>query len=118
MANNLGILKRVQLDKAGIREQDLSDWLAEHIEELGNALGLELEARDREVKVGNFKLDLLAEDMGSGRKVIIENQLNRTDHDHLGKLLTYLSGTPEASIAIWIGEEFKNEHRQALESLN
>ena len=67
-------------------------WLVEHINKLGDALGLDLVAREQEAPVGNYSLDILAHDLGSNRPVIIENQLEVTDHVHLGQLLTYASG--------------------------
>ena len=78
---------------------------------------MDLAVIDREAPVGNFYLDLLARDLGSSKTVVIENQYNQTNHEHLGKLLTYAGGS-DASTAIWISEEIQDEHRQALEWLN
>ena len=92
-------------------------WLAENISKLGEVLGLELELQSREAPVGSYSLDLLAHDLGSGRPVIIENQLEATNHTHLGQLLTYASGY-DAHVVVWIAKEFRDEHRQALDWLN
>lgn len=96
---------------------DFTPWLAEHIQQLGQALGLDLEIVHQEAPVGAFALDLLATETVENRTVVIENQLERTNHDHLGKLLTYAAGY-DASIVIWIAKELRDEHRQALDWLN
>ena len=112
------------IDKVDPREiwpsepQHFTPWLAKHISELGKALGLEdIELRSVEAPVGGYKLDILAHDVGRDRPVAIENQLEATDHTHLGQLLTYAAGY-EANVLIWIAREFNEEHREALDLLN
>lgn len=118
--DSFGTLKRLNLRKLWPHEaSNFTPWLAENIEELGKTLGmeLELELKRREADVGDFSLDLLATDLGTNRTVVIENQLTQTDHDHLGKLITYASGF-DASVVIWLSESIREEHRQGLEWLN
>jgi hypothetical protein len=113
-----GVLKRIDLRLLWPHEAlNFTTWLAQNIGVLGETLGLELELRGQEAPVGSFSLDLLAHDLGRDRSVIIENQLAPTDHDHLGKLITYAAGHA-ANVAVWVAPEFREEHRQALDWLN
>ena len=97
--------------------QDFARWLGAHIDELGEALGLDLAVDLAEAPVGGFSLDILAREVGRDRPVIIENQLEQTDHGHLGQLLTYAAGY-EAGVVVWAAKEFRDEHRAALDLLN
>lgn len=98
-------------------EKDFTRWLAENIELLGTALGIEIEDARAEESVGDFSSDIVAREMNTGETIVIENQYNKTDHDHLGKLLTYSSGK-NAGFSMWLAEEFRPEHRSVLEWLN
>ena len=115
----LGRIEKIDLREAWPNEaEDFTPWLSEQgLDELGDALGLELELQSTEEPVGSFALDMLCTELGKKRTVIIENQLEKTDHDHLGKLLTYAGGF-DANVIVWIAKEFRDEHRQALELLN
>ena len=96
---------------------DFTPWLARNLDLLGEALGLELEQVQPEEPVGPFFLDILAKEADSDSLVAIENQLEWTDHSHLGQLLTYAAGC-KAEVAIWVAPEFRYEHAEALYQLN
>jgi hypothetical protein len=118
MDSRFGHLERVpaRIGWPGGEAGDFTPWLAENLEVLAGELGLAMELKAREHRVGRYYLDLLLED-ARGRVVIIENQFARTDHDHLGKLLTYCAGT-KAQVVVWIAESLNEEHVAALEWLN
>lgn len=101
------------------KQYDFSNWLAKeaNLEYLNDILGLTLTDVDKEVYVGPYRCDLVAKDETSGITVIIENQLEGTNHDHLGKIITYASGL-DAKVMVWIVKEAKEEHRAAIEWLN
>lgn len=115
----LGRLEEVDIREVWRHEQyDFSAWLAkeENICELSKILGAELSVINTEQFVGNFRCDIFAKD-DLERNVIIENQLESTNHDHLGKLITYASGL-EASVVVWIVKDAKDEHASAIQWLN
>ena len=97
-------------------EHNFTPWLAENLNELGEELGLTLESPRTEVEVGQYRLDIQSEE-AEGGTVVIENQLGWTDHDHLGKLLTYAAGG-EADYVVWVAAYFTAEHRAAIDWLN
>ncbi|MYD05155.1 MAG: DUF4268 domain-containing protein [Acidimicrobiia bacterium] len=114
---SLSKIRKVALRKVWPQEaSDFTPWLEEHLGELGEALGIELEASERESRVGSRSLDIMATD-SNGRPVIIENQLERSDDDHLGRLLIYAAGK-DADFIIWIARDFEDEHWQVLQWLN
>lgn len=116
----LGKLRKVDLRNVWKSEaSDFTKWLAEeeNLRLLSEEIGLDIKLITTEAGVGTFSADILAEEENSDRKIIIENQLNITDHDHLGKLLTYASGY-NAEIVIWLVGEVRDEHRKAIDWLN
>ena len=117
----LGTIKKVD-DLRSIwphEARDFSKWLAaeENLLLLSNTIGIDIVLEELESAVGGFNVDLFASEEGTGRKIIIENQLEETNHDHLGKIITYASGK-EAEVIIWIVKRARDEHRLAVEWLN
>ena len=112
---NLDQLNRIDLRKAWPNEaRDFTKWLSveSNLNMLGNAIGIELELVETESSVGSFNVDIYAQESGTGRKVVIENQLEDTNHDHLGKVITYAAGKG-AEVVIWVVARARDEHRQA-----
>ncbi len=113
----IGKLQRVPLREVWKHEaRDFTQWLQDNIDVLNDALDLNLISADREQAAGSFSVDLVAEDDG-GRTIIIENQLEKSNHDHLGKLITYLTAM-SARAAVWIVSEPRPEHVAAIAWLN
>ena len=113
----IGRLQRVKLRDVWAHEaRDFTRWLEQNMDVLNDAIGFTLSIVERETQAGDFRVDLVAEDE-SGQSVIIENQLERSNHDHLGKLLTYLTAF-EAKTAIWIVKEARVEHIGVISWLN
>lgn len=116
----LGRLEKVELRDVWANEAgDFTPWLAgeDNITLLGDTIGLELEVEGQEESVGPFRADILCKDTASNNWVLIENQLERTDHIHLGQLLTYAAGLDAVTI-VWVAQRFTEEHRAALDWLN
>ena len=95
---------------------DFTPWLAEddNIALLGDAIWIDISVDEPEASVGDFSVDISASETGTERKIIIENQLEDTNHDHLGKLITYASGK-SADVIIWIVKHAREEHKAAIE---
>jgi hypothetical protein len=114
-----------KLDRVSLRDywqdeaRDFTPWLArpENLQLLSEAIGIELEVTATETRVGSFKADILAREVGTENSVVIENQLERTNHDHLGKLITYAAGL-NAKAVVWVMADLTEEHRKALDWLN
>ncbi len=117
----LGRLKRLNLREYWKHEAlNFTKWLSEpeNIALLSDEIGIGIEVIQTEASVGQrFNVDILAQEENTGRKIIIENQLEITDHTHLGQLITYAAGI-EAQYVIWIVREAREEHRQAIDWLN
>lgn len=96
---------------------DFTPWLLENADVLADALGLDIELTEREYQVGDYFLDLIGLDRTNDCPLVVENQLSRTDHSHLGQLLTYAAGT-DAKTIVWVAPAFREEHRQAVDFLN
>ena len=116
----LGRLKKIELREIWTSEaQDFTPWLAreDNLALLGEALDLELELDGQEVSVGPFRADILCTNLADGSRVLVENQLERTDHTHLGQLMAYAAGLQSVTI-VWIAAKFQDDHRAALDWLN
>ncbi len=116
----LGRLEQIDLREYWEHEAlDFTKWLSEdsNLALLSNEVGIDITLERTEAPVGAFNVDILAYDGETNRKVVIENQLERTDHDHLGKIITYASGY-NAEHIIWIVKDVRDEHKQAIDWLN
>lgn len=113
----IGKIKKISLREIWKNEaRDFTTWLSENIDTLNEVLGMNFSVVKKEKDVGDFSLDILAEDE-NGNLVIIENQIEKTDHDHLGKLVTYLTNL-NAKTAVWITSQPRDEHVKAIDWLN
>lgn len=114
-----GEIENVPMNKIWQHEErDFTPWLAQNIDKLGEALGgLQLQVEQTEIYAGNFQLDILAKEISTNKVVVIENQIYKTDHKHLGQLITYASFF-KAEIIIWVSQEITEEHRSAIDWLN
>jgi hypothetical protein len=116
----IGKLAKVDLRELWKHEAlDFTKWLSEpsNLEILSDEIGIGIELIQTEANVGRFNVDILAQEENTGRKIIIENQLETTDHSHLGQLITYAAGL-EAEYILWLVREAREEHQQAVDWLN
>ena len=114
--STLGTLEQVDLRSIWTTEDgDFTPWLAQedNLRQLGDAIGIELELEAQEKTVGPFRADILCKDSADGTWVLIENQLERTDHTHLGQLITYAAGLHAVTI-VWISSNFKRRAPRSL----
>lgn len=119
-AKTLGRLESVPLRDFWVHEHtEFTPWLAapDNLRLLGDAIGRELEPQGQEVGVGQFRADILCRDVETEELVVVENQVEQTDHLHLGQILTYVAGL-RAKTVVWIARQFREEHRAALDWLN
>src|ERR1043165_61861 len=118
-------MKISQLNKVDLRDLwkhealDFTKWLSQpgNLELLSDEIGIGIELIQTEAHVGRYNVDILAQEENAGRKIIIENQLETTDHSHLGQLITYAAGI-EAEYIVWLVREARDEHLQAVDWLN
>ena len=115
---NLGTLVEVPLKDLWPGETThFTPWLSENLAVLGDRLDLELELLSTEADAGDFSADIVAMDVSTNRRVVIENQFGSSDHRHLGQILTY-SSVLNASLVVWVAETIRQEHRSAVDFLN
>ena len=118
MIQKLGTIKKVDLRNIWKKEdKEFTPWLKENIESLSEKLAIEIIDIQTEENIGDFKLDIIGKDANSNKFIAVENQLELTDHTHLGQLITYSAGI-NAGIIVWIAKELREEHIRALEWLN
>jgi len=98
-------------------DRHFTPWLQENIDKLGNVIGIDIVNAETEVPIGNYRLDILAYESGTDRTIAIENQYGKTDHSHLGQLITYMAGI-NAEVVVWLAENFNSEHISAINHLN
>ena len=116
---DIGTLDMVPVrDVWSTEDNDFTPWLADNPQLISEALGMELELDGVEVPVGGYRVDLVFQEVSSGASVVIENMFGSTDHDHLGKLITYAAGIEDTAYDVLVAEEFRPEHRSALNWLN
>ena len=118
--SNLGQLKKVDLREAWKHEAyDFTQWLSqdENLRLLGDEIGFDMKLLQTEAGFGSFTADIIAEEENTGKKILIENQLEPTNHTHLGQIITYASGYG-AHVIVWVVKEVREEHRQAIDWLN
>ncbi len=114
----LGHLTKINPKEIWKTEREFNDWLVENIDMLAEAIGIDLEIVGAELEIDGFRADIIAKDLsGEDKLVVIETQLGKTDHEHLGKIITYSAGKNASSI-VWISPEFREEHKNALDWLN
>lgn len=116
----LSKLKKVELRDVWLNEAEyFTPWLAseENIKLLGDTIGIDLEVESQEKDVGPFRADILCKDTANDSWVLIENQLEKTDHPHLGQIITYAAGLKAVTI-VWIAKQFTDEHGAAIDWLN
>ena len=118
LADNLGTLIKVDVREAWPDEaQDFTPWLADNLQRLAEVLRIDLELEDTEVHVQEFQADIVARVPQDGSVALIENQLEQSDHRHLGQIMTYLAGTG-AQTVVWIASGFSPAHLSAVRWLN
>lgn len=120
LQHSLGRLEQVSLREVWLSESSqFTPWLAkeENLSLLADTLGLDLECQGQEQGVGPYRADIVCKDTTDASLVLIENQLEKTDHTHLGQLMTYAAGLDAVTI-VWVAERFTEEHRAALDWLN
>lgn len=114
----LGEIKEVELREIWEKEdKEFTPWLKENIDLLSEKLGIEIIDVETEENIGGFRLDLIGKDANSNKIVAVENQLEPTDHPHLGQLITYSAGV-DAGFVVWVAKELRDEHKKALKWLN